>query len=127
MKKFSTISRISILLPFLINYSNIVRGDAPDSPEHDVEAMEAIIADFCRIKKLCKGNRHGNFVVFLYEESKTESLLSEAEKQAITTCEKKYEIRMTIQSVESLYIYCYDNKQPKILIEREIAQNIELR
>ena len=127
MLKFRTFAHIGTLLPLIVNPPNIVYGEENNSPEQDVEAMEAIIADFCRTKNLCHGKQTGNFIVYLYDESKTTESLSDADKNSIAACTKKYEIRMTQQNINTLYVYCYDEKKPIMLLEKITTQNYDLR
>lgn len=87
--------------------------------EKDIEAMKSIIEDFCQRKKLCNETAHGNFTVYrLHDE--TRDLLTEVEKKILESCRQTFEIRMNRNSVGSLHIYCYDNAQPKLLIDKEL-------
>ena len=127
MLNIPAISRLGLALPLILNCPFMARADEVDAPEQDVEAMEAIIVDFCATKNLCHGNQHGNFIVMLYDESEGEVLLSDTDKNTLAACQKKYEIRMTKHNVDTLFVYCYDKKQPKLLLERTMTRSIDLR
>jgi hypothetical protein len=116
-----------MLLTLATILPNISHGAELETPEQTIEAMESIIADFCQTKTLCDSKEHGQFTVFMFHESETAKLLSDTEKNTISFCNEKYEIRMTKQNVETLYIYCYDGKHPKLKIEKDITQDSKLR
>ena len=121
----------SVLLPILFTLTtvlpNISRGAEPEATERDIEAMEAIIVDFCQTKQLCDGKKHGQLTIFAFQETETAKLLSDIERKTIKSCIEKFEIRMTKQGVKTLYIYCFDNEHPKLEIEKDITRDSELR
>ena len=101
---------------------DISLGEESETPERDVEIMELIIKDFCQIKKLCDGKKHGKFVIHKLNEIETAKILAETVNKAVSTCAEVFELRLSLQESESIYLYCYDGKNVKLIIEKENAK-----
>ena len=113
---------ISLLLLLYTFPLNISFGNDLKTHERDLDAMESIIKVFCQTKNLCDGEKHGKFTIYKFK-NETEKLLSDKEKSTINVCIEKFEARITSQNIESIYIYCYDNNVPKLMIEKVIIQD----
>ena len=93
-------------------------GEELETIEQDAEAMELIIKEFCQIKNLCDSKQHGEFVIYRLNKADTAKLLTETESNAVISCAQIFEIRLKIQETETLYLYCYDGKHAKQIIEK---------
>lgn len=97
------------------------------SDEHDMaknlEAMQIIINDFFEVKHICESKEKPQFSVYQYQGEETDKQLGNLERQEVNRCQNKYEIRMTLKEVDSLHVYCFDGKKPKLLVDKQVLRN----
>lgn len=97
-------------------------SDATDV-EKDLSDMQVVIKDFCEVKDLCENKEKGQFSVYHYNGEETDKQLLDSERQVVKECRNKFEIRMTINSVDTLHIYCFEQNIPMLLLSKQVPRN----
>ena len=111
---------IFVVFALALVFTPGVNASDVTTAERDLEAMKGISEAFCKAKKICENKEHGEFTVYRYYAEEAEKLLSPPEIKTIEGCKEKYQVKLTSQKSESIHIYCYDNSQPKLLLEKPV-------
>jgi hypothetical protein len=90
--------------------------------EKDSATLKAIITDLyqTQIKHL---KEEPEISVYRYADGETDKLLSSLEYEVVHRCREKYEVRVVAKAIQSLYIYCFEDKKAKMLLEKKSHRN----
>lgn len=81
--------------------------------------VKAILADFYKtnIKNL---KEEPDISIYSYADGETDKLLSSSEYEVVHRCSDKYNVKVIANGNKSLYIYCFDDKKAKMLLEKKL-------
>jgi hypothetical protein len=79
-------------------------------------AINAVIEQFSKDKQICNDKQDKvKFAIQPYVPGKDHTQWPQDIQKVIAACREKYMINMEQNDAQSVYVYCYDNKIPKLV------------
>jgi hypothetical protein len=116
MKKCILIPAILFIGVLFFKLGNPGAADNMEKIKKEQSAMNAVIEQFARDKNICNDEEEQiKFAISPYKEGKDPSQWTEEIRKSISACQEKYMVNMDYKGTQSIYLYCYDGKIPKLL------------
>jgi hypothetical protein len=118
-----------ILIPATLLLSVlIIRIGTPSAAEHmeqikkEQGAMNAVIGQFARDKKICNDDAEQvKFAISSFREGKDSPQWTDEIRKSVAACRERYMVTMEFKGNETIYIYCYDGQNPRLLAPAPVS------
>jgi hypothetical protein len=116
MKNGILIKGILFVPVLLIRIAAPCAAEDMDQIKKEQGAMNAVIEQFARDKSLCNDEEEQiRFAISPYRENKDLSQWTDDIRKSAAACRERYMVTMDYKGRESMYLYCYDGRNPKLL------------
>jgi hypothetical protein len=112
-----------ILIPAAILFSVLIlrfgtpcAAESMEQIKKEQGAMNAVIEQFARDKKICNDDAEQiRFAISPFREGKDLTRWTDETRKSVAACRERYMVTMEFNGNESIYFYCYDGQDPRLL------------